>query len=268
MKVIRKCLNCSTKLTGHFNKKRCEPCRAASVRNPKGSMTKAQVREAKRMAGTMPRDMIAAALNVSLSNLKRSCPENKFVYYYKYKRQPELVKKVCAYYEKNGKKKTQEKFKNEDVNIRSIVERYKIFEPLQKEWEDEQILELTRMAGLVSFENQAKFFKRPNAHAGSIKSAWGKKFKTSQKNINGMSYWRANKFVDKSAPFINTPFGTGGGNAKRILLWVDFEKHIKPEAPKFLKDSVSVMADFQRNLFKNKNVRREVLNMIKERVDS
>jgi hypothetical protein len=45
----------------------------------------------------------------------------------------ELVKKVCAYYEKNGKLKTQKKFP--EFSVRSIIERnYDKFSPRQKRW--------------------------------------------------------------------------------------------------------------------------------------
>jgi len=265
--MVRKCLSCKVEISGHFNRKRCAPCVKALLRKPKGSMSKEQIREAKRLAGTMPRALVAAALDVSLSNLKRSCPGINFIYFHKYKRDPSLVKKVCAYYEKHGKAKTKERFKNEDIKVRSIVERYKIFEPRQRVWRDDELMELTRMAGLISFKDQAKYFNRPNANAGSVKSAWVKKFKNSQANINGMAHWRAINFVKPSAPFLQTPFGSGSGNAKRILLWVDMEKHLKPDCPDFLVQAVKVMADFQRKLFGVKHPRAKILKMIKERSD-
>jgi len=43
------------------------------------------------------------------------------------------------------------------------------------------------------------------------------------------------------------------------------EKHLNKEAPLFLKESVKVMAEFQRKLFGVKDVRSKVLRMINKR---
>lgn len=266
--MARLCKECNkTRITGHFNAKYCAPCRKKLLKKPKGTLTKKQIAFAKKHKNDMTRKEICEALEVSLSNLKRSCRDVKFQCSHlkknKYLTNPKLVEKVLRFYEKNGKKKTQEKFP--DVSVRSIVERYKDFKPRQIRWKDKELIELTKMAGLVSFKDQAKWFNRPNANAGSIKSAWVKKFKTSQETINGMAHYKAKHFVKKSAPYIKTPFGSGSGNAKRILLWVDMEKHLRKDAPNYVKESVLAMAEFQRKLFGVNNVRRKVLQMIKER---
>lgn len=264
----RICSSCNkTQVKGHFNKKYCEPCRRKLRSKPRGSMTKEQIAFAKKNRNKMKREDICKKLGVSLSNLKRSCININFEYIHhrknKYITNPKLVEKVLRCYEKHGKKKTQEKFP--DVRIRSVVERYKDYLPRQEKWSDKQLIELTQMAGLVSFKSQARYFSRPNANEGSIKSVWVKKFKTSQENINGMAYHKAKHFVNKKAPFINTSFGSGSGNAKRLLLWVDFEKHINFDAPSFIKEAVSLMAEFQRKLFKVKDVREKIIQMMKER---
>lgn len=245
----------------------CEPCRKKRLKRPKGTMTPEQIHQARNWAMTKPRAEICKLLEVSLSNLKRSCPDVSFNYKNytrnKYITNPKLVKKVCAYYEKHGKRKTQEKFP--EVNIRSVVERYTDFKPRQSRWSDKQIQELAKMAGLISFKAQAKYFNRPLANEGSIRSAWVKKFGHGQRVINGMAHWKAKHFIKKSCPIIETPFGSNSHTQKHLILWVDFEKHIRSDCPEFIKEAVGTMASFQRKLFNVKDVRTKVKRLISER---
>lgn len=265
---MRFCKICKkTKITGHKNKKYCDPCRKKRLKKPKGTMTKTQIAFARKHRSDMKRADICKALGVSLSNLKRSCPDVNFQYIHfkknRYSTNPALVKKICRYYEKHGRVKTQEKFP--DVKVRSVVERYNFFNPRQVKWTDEQLIELTKMAGIISMDAQAKYFKRPNSNKGGIKSVWMKRFGHGQRIINGMSYWKANHFVKKSCPVIETPFGSNEHTQRHLVLWVDFEKHINSDCPEFIKEAVSAMADFQRKLFGVKDVRAKVKRLIKQR---
>jgi hypothetical protein len=261
---MRLCALCKkVKITGHLNKKYCEPCRKKRLSKPKGTLTKKQIQYVKKWAGKKDRHEIAKDLGVSLSNIKRSCPGLNLTYHYKYCNNPKLVEKVCKYYEKHGKRKTQEKFP--DVAVRSIVERYKKYEPRQLPWTDEQLIELTKMAGLISMKSQAKYFNRPLANEGSIRSVWVKRFGHGQRVINGMAHWKARHFIKKSCPVIDTPFGSNNHKQRHLVLWVDFEKHIKDDCPKFIKEAVSAMADFQRKLYGVKDVRGKVKRLIKNR---
>lgn len=230
-------------------------------------MTKAQIAFAKKHKKDMKRADICKALGVSLSNLKRSCPGVSFQYMHlkknKYLTNPLLVKKVCKYYEKHGKRKTQEKFP--EVNIRSIVEKYKLYSPRQLQWTDDQLLELTKMAGIISMKAQARYFNRPFANKGSIRSVWSKRFGYGQRNINGMTYWKAKHFIKKTCPLIETPFFSNDHTQRRLVLWVDFERHIKRDCPDFIKEAVSDMAGFQRKLFGVKDVRAKVKRLMKQR---
>ena len=162
---MKTCIDCKKKLYNvHFNTKRCPQCVSILRRRPLGTMTEDQIEIAKSLAGTLDRRDIAEKLGVSLSNLKRSCRDIKFNYHNKYKANPGKVKELCEFYEKNGRVKTQEKYP--DWSVRSVVERYKLFTPRQRRWENSEIIEAIKMGGLVSFENQAKYFNRPNDNAG------------------------------------------------------------------------------------------------------
>ena len=180
----------------------------------------------------------------------------------------ELVQKVLAYYEKHGRPKTQKKFPK--VNVRSIVERnYGEFEPRQIKWTPAQIHMLTKFAGIVSFEDQARYFKRPRANAGSIKSAWMKKFGHGSGNINGMSGWRARLFVTEDCPFIRSSYWDTnhkdkGSYSRSLYLWTDMEKYLRPDCPEFIKEAIVAMAKFQRWLFGVESVRTEIRKIQKE----
>ena len=180
---------------------------------------------------------------------------------------PEVVNRVCAYYEKHGKIKTQEAFP--DVSVRSIVERnYGLFKPRQIRWTDEQIIEAARMAGLISSQAQAKYFNRPRAHSGSIKALWMKRFGFGQGNINGMVHWYAKELVTVKAPYVR-PIGESRRGEllefRRLILWVDMEKCLKTEVPPFMCDAIKELAQFQRWLWKSDNPKPLILKMIKER---
>lgn len=229
-------------------------------------MSAVQIQEAKSLIGTMPREEIAAAVGTSLPSLKRAFPGTRLAYFNRYVINPQLVRKVCEYYEQHGRKKTEEAFP--DVSVRSIVERYKNFRPRQTRWTDKEIIEAARMAGLISAKSQAKYFDRPNAHAGAIKSLWMKRFGFGQGNINGMVHDNAKHLVNHRARYIK-PMGesrTGRQTQfRRLILWVDMERCLKPEVPKFLVDAIRTMADFQRWLHDAEDPRPKILRMIKQR---
>jgi len=160
-----------------------------------------------------------------------------------------VVKEVCEYYARHGKLKTQKKFPN--VRIRSIIERYAT-EPRQIRWKADQLVELVKMAGLVSRSRQAEIFNRPNAHAGSITSAWMKKFGTSGSSVNGLSRWVARHYVTFACPFYETGYwevpgkGVIGARRRVLALWVDVAAHLRPTVPEHLADAIRAMAKFQR----------------------
>lgn len=234
-------------------------------------MTKAQIREAKALANTMPREDIAKTIGVSVVNLKRSMPGQKFWFKNgKYKNNPELVKKVLNYYFKHGKPKTVERFP--EINVKAVVDRpeyygiRRIYRQIR--WTDAQLIDAAKMAGLVSLKGQAKFFNRPRAFEGSIQSLWNKRFGYRGGSLNGMVHWYAKELVNSNARYLR-PVGTSREGKhvefRRLILWVDMEKNLKPDAPQFMQDAIKSMADFQRWLWKSDNPKPLIMKMIKER---
>lgn len=267
----KKCLRCKKNLSSeHFNRKRCEPCAKYLRKYPKGTMSAEKIRMAKSLAGKMKRVDIAKKLKVSVANLKRSCRGTNFMTFDKWKKNPALVRKVFEYYFKHGKPATVKKFPN--VNVKVLVDRPEYYGVKRKyrllRWTEDQLIEATRMAGLISFDAQAKFFNRPRAHIGSIRSLWMKRFKMGGGNLNGMCHWRAKQFVNQKARYLK-PLGlTRKGEQvefRRLILWVDMEKCLKRDCPEFVREAVESMADFQRWIWKSKNPKPLILKMIKER---
>lgn len=271
MKNIRskKCLRCKKKISGHPNRKRCKPCAKELVVRPQSSLTKTQRAEAKEMIGKMDRKDIALNLGTSLSNLKRAFRGTSLSFYNYCTINPKLVRDVNKYYETHTLVDTAKRFGLREKQIDHIVYRYKLHKPKQLRWTDAEIIELARMAGLVSPKAQAKFFNRPRANEGSIKSVWAKKFSTGRMcSVNGMTHWTAKALVNQKARYLR-PKGISRkgklGEFRKVILWVDMERCLKKEVPDFLKETVSTMADFQRWLHKSKDPKPKILKMIKER---
>lgn len=180
---------------------------------------------------------------------------------------PEVVERVLKYYAIHGKTKTQERFP--DVSVRSIVERnYGRFPPRQVRWTNEQIIEAAKMSGLVSHKAQAKYFNRPGAHSGSIKSLWTKRFGLKAGSVNGMHHNQAKHFVNIRARYIYT-VGTGSTGktttGRRLCLWVTMAESLKPGVPPLIANAIRTMADFQRWLWQSNDPKPLILKMIKER---
>lgn len=218
----------------------------------------------------MLRRDIAKALGVSEVNLKRSCRHVRFCAQNgKYFNNLALVQQVTDFYSEYGWKATEWAFP--DIKIKSILHRDKYYgvsrKPRQIRWTDSQLIELARMSGLVSLTAQAKFFNRPGANAGSIKSVWSKKFNLAPGMINGMTYFLAKDLVDSSAQFLHPKGHSRRGESfdfRWLVLWVDMERSLKPEIPVFIKEAIATLADFQRWLH-GKNAKQNILNMIQER---
>lgn len=270
----RKCLSCGTKIppNTHFNRKRCEPCASEKRSRPQGTMTDAQIKKAIKMAGKVPRKEIAEKLGVSLANLKRSCSGVSFATTWIHKMNPERTREVILYYFKHGKTATEKKFP--DVNVKAIVDRPEYYgikrKYRQTRWSDSQLIEAVKMSGLVSLPSQAKYFNRPRANAGSIKSLWVKRYGLAWSSINGMPHNKARRLVrwNIGRKYIKV-YGTSRDGKpvlfRRVMLWVDMEECLREDMPSFIKEGVKAMADFQRWLWKSKDPAPLIKKMIKER---
>lgn len=208
----------------------------------------------------MDRREIAEALGTSLANLKRAFRGTRLAFYNYCTVNPGLVRQVNKYYETHTLDETAKAFELKPKQVDHIVNRYKQHAPKQLRWTDQQIIEATRMAGLVSLKNQAKYFNRPRANVGSIKSLWAKRFESRAAAVNGMAHWQAKHLVIVKARYLQAR-----PRAHRVILWVDMEKCLKSEVPKFIEDAIRIMADFQRWLWKSNNPKPLILKMIKER---
>lgn len=217
-------------------------------------MTHEQKARAEELRGKMSREDIAAELGISVSNLMR-CFRGKDPFWFKNGfliRQPELTKQVNDYFSAHGLPATVKRFPH--LRVKSIVYRYHKTKPRQARWTPEQLVDLVKMAGLVSPEKQAKLFKRPHAHEGSIKSVWIKRFKVAPGEIHGMKRNSAQHLVVGNPPYLKTHGG------QYLCLWVDMRKHLRPDVPAFMRDAIGTMADFQVWIF-GQNVRREILKV-------
>lgn len=234
-------------------------------------MSPAQIAAAKKLIGKMSREDIAKEVGASRSAFNRAFRGKHVVFYNRYSHNPNLVKRVCAYYEKNGRPATIKAFP--DANVRSIVEHYGqrkgMIKPRTIRWTDSQLRELAKMGGLVSYQAQAKFFKRPRAYAGSIAAAWTKKFGYLSGEINGMKHNQARHFVTASCPFITVKLLKARKktrfNYRKVYLWTDMEKHLRSDCPDFVVEAIKALANFQRWLFDVKDPRRAVIAMQKAR---
>jgi hypothetical protein len=266
------CPNCGIrKKQKHLNSKWCKPCADGFRKQPKPNLNIWQKREALRLRGKIPKEEIAVRIGASRSSVMRLGRDLNlsFAALLRYKTNPALVKDVCQYYEQHGKRKTQLRFPQ--VNVRSIVERYRWFAPRQERWTDEQLRELARMAGLISKESQAIYFKRPRANKGSITSVWMKTFRQGGGSVNGLSWHLARHFVDQEYRPIQTSVWAQRDRkssinlGRKVVSWVDFEKHLIPSAPDWLKECATAMAKFQRWLHGTDHVGKKIKMLIKER---
>jgi AraC-like DNA-binding protein len=269
-----KCSNCRIRpKQKHFNSKWCLPCALEFRKKPKSTLTQSELKKAKRLIGKMSREEIAEKLGTSLSNLKRAFRGTRLAYHNYCQANPSLVKKVNKYFETHTQEETAKHFKLSRKQVDHIVYRYRSAKRKQIQWSKEQIIEAAKMAGLVSYKSQAKYFNRPNAFEGSIHSLWIKKFKIGGQTIHGMPHWTAKYLVTNKAKYIR-PFGNDRNNNpikfRRILLWVDMEKCLKKDVPDFLKEGVRTMAQFQRWLFKSQDPKKEILKimMTREKFDT
>lgn len=218
----------------------------------------------------MPRDEIAKAVGVSVSSLKRAFRGTRICYFNKYVANQNLTLRVCRYYEKNGMPETVKAFPGVKVDV--IVETYGYRKGLiknkrQVRWTDKQIADLARMGGLISHKAQAKYFNRPRAFEGSIKSAWTKKFGFMAGEINGMKHNQARHLVTKRCPFVRIRISETRDNPaydrRRVYLWVDMEKHLRSNCPEFIREAIVTMAQFQRWLHQSNQPQRKIRAMIR-----
>jgi len=239
-------------------------CAEKLTRKPSGTLAPRQVKAALKLRGTMPVEDIAKNLGTSLSNLKRSCRGVRFAFHNLHHLNPDRTKEICAFYEKNGRRQTEKKYPG--IRVRSVVESYKLFSPRTVKWKSEEILQAARMAGIVSMKEQAVFFNRPNANAGSIRSLWVKrmKFKGNLYAMHGLTQNKASYICEPSVPFYSVKVGPQHSKYKyKIAFWQDVAEHLKPGIPASWKQAIDALVRYEKKLYKG-DPKKEILKIIKE----
>ena len=244
----------------------CAACRAQRRRRPVSRLTPEQAAHVERLRGTMFRWQIAEAVGVSETQVgrylrERGLPSNARDY------PPEVVAAVLATYAAappgRGKQRVQELFP--EVHVRSIVERYRDGRARQIRWTPAQLLEAARMAGLVSHGAQARFFGRPNAYGGSIKTLWTKRFLCAPGDLNGMGIHQAWRLARPGCPAVLVRRQEAGVPIAKIL-WVDLVDWLRPEVEPWVREAVAALARFQRWLHGGAT-RAAIQQLITERED-
>lgn len=138
-------------------------------------------------------------------------------------------------------------------------------------WTQDQLIEAAKMAGLVSMEQQAIWFRRTKQlKASSITNFWAKKFGYQGGAVHGLCRHQAQVIAGPRCPMWPaaawTPTGSVYASSSRprrwIALWVDLKEHIKPDAPPFVRDAICAMAEFQTWLFSGKSVKDAVTQLL------
>lgn len=254
----RKCIRCKKDISKlHFNSKRCKPCADIIRKKPLSTLTDKQKTLVLKFAGKMYVKDIIKKVKCSKSNLVRFQRDHGIsLNYHSYKK--DVIEKVCRYYEKHGKIQTQKMFP--DVRVRSIVERYKLFKPLCIPWKEDQVVELLRYSGLLSFDQLAKKFNRPNAYRGSIRSKFSKDLRVPAGYINGLPFHKARHFCDmKKVTIIQTHHGN-----RKLILWCDIKKHLHKDQSEIIFKFVDAMAMFQNWIWNSQNPKQKILRAIKK----
>lgn len=222
----------------------CAACRAARRRRPVARVTEAQAAQLKDLVGVIPQREIEARLGLSQANITRWIRESGHPggHYNTYP--PAVVQAVCAAYSALGKARTQALFP--DVALRSIVERHRdLIVPRQVRWTGAHLVEAVRMAGLVSADAQARWFGRPNAYGGSIKSLWIKHLRCSPRDIHGLPASVAWPLVQPGCPATMSPPDNRQPGVRVKVLWLDAAAWLRAEVARECASAVQALARFQ-----------------------
>lgn len=240
------CVRCqAAPKQSHRNAKYCLACRAEYVRRPRSTLTPEQGALVARWTGTLSRTEIAQRLGVSRANVLRYIREHG-VYGRSDAYPPAVVEAVLRVYEQappgQGKREVERLFPG--VRVDCITERHRDFAPRQIRWTGAQQIEAARMAGLVSAAAQAQFFGRPNAHEGSIKSLWAKRFQCAPMDVNGLSGHLAFRIARAGVPATMVKYRESAGAAYKVL-WLDLQAWLRPDVPEWVRAAVDALARFQ-----------------------
>ena len=240
-RVTKTCPDCGFSLTdAHPNRKRCEPCAEARRRAPAGRLAPWQEDMVRVMINIYTQEEMAQRIGVSKTTVSRWLREQG-LHSHAQKYGDDVVEAVLAVYETHGKAEAQKQFPN--VTIRSIVERHR-HAPRQVRWQDPELIEAARMAGLVRHGAQALYFDRPNAYSGSIKSLWLKQFRCAPYDVNGLSVhlaWR----IARPGVVATTVYHANAASARTKILWLDLAAALRDDLESWVVRAVEALARFQ-----------------------
>lgn len=265
MSVARLCQGCKEPLSkgSHFNRKRCEPCAEALRRKPSHSLSPRQVNLARTLRQVCSDLEICSILKCSRASLRRLARDEGFSLALP-RYDDALIRCVTRAYEQHGRSKTQKMFPG--VRVRSIVER-RPHKPRQIRWKEREIVAAARMAGLLSFEQQAELFHRPRAKAGSIRSLWNKRFKTNLGQLHGCSRETAKYIALPECPMVPRRAAIEGSKGplpvQWIVLWCDLKDWMRPSLPPFISDAVTALAEFQCWLYQTQKPKSRILEILR-----
>ena len=257
------------KKSEHKNCKYCENCRVENLKKPKHNLSKEQQKFILNNLGKYNYKELCIIGKFSKSSLGRFCRDKKLsckkIIYSK-----EVVQKVLKFYETHNKHETQFQFPN--VRVRSIIEHTPHKLKCSK-WTQKELIEIIKMAGLVSFKSQSLFLKKKTwktVDAFIRKRNYGR-FSL----LNGLPKEKARYFCPASyknrsyyeilCPSIKVKTLNESKMNKEIFLWCDIINHLKPNCPNAFKQITEAMVKFQCWIWENNNPKELILKMIKER---
>jgi hypothetical protein len=228
----------------HANARYCARCREHRRHYPPtpSTLTPEIAAAILPLLGQVPRSEIEKRFGLSKAAIYRFLREHNLKVKHFNQPEPALVEAVLRTYERGGKSLVRACFP--EVNCRSIVERYKDYTPRQIRWTPSQCIEAAKMAGIVSYNAQARFFGRPNAYSGSIRSFWSKRMHCEPRFINGFPLHRVYPLAVPGTPCILVKHEQSGG-ARAIVLWLDLLAHLSPRVDLLIREAIEALARFQ-----------------------
>jgi hypothetical protein len=229
--------------SAHFNTIYCATCRRERLRRPRSNVTPEQADQLRQLAGHVSQQEIQQRLGLSKAAISRWLREQGLKVKHFNAPDDTTIDAVCRVYETGGRHAVEQQFPQ--VRVRSVIERYKRYRPRQIRWTAQQQLEAARMAGLVSRNAQARYFGRPNAYGGSIRSLWAKRFQCAPGDVNGLGGHLAWQIALPGVPAVLVPTDTGAPGPKMRVLWLDLAQWLKPDVDPLIRQMIETLAAFQ-----------------------
>ena len=115
----------------------------------------------------------------------------------------------------------------------------------------------------MSHTAQARYFNRPNAYEGSIKSFWAKGACCAPRDVNGLGAFTAWQVATPGVPAVLVKHQQNGG-ARPVVLWLDLAAHLRPDVDPLVREVVQALARFQATLH-NTQSSEDIRHFIQER---